>query len=87
MVGAKAARVLKQNMRDVGEQHHVSASRIAYASVVLDHQPDLADDVIESSCGEVPLPEGGRYPVEQLPVVTGSLERVGSESAGVARCC
>lgn len=48
--------VLTQNgsMRDVARAAGTSAARIAYAAVVLDHAPDLADAVLS---GAVPLDE------------------------------
>ena len=49
MVVAKARRVLPQNMRDAARGVGVSASRLAYAEVILQYAPDLADGVIGGS--------------------------------------
>lgn len=52
MVAARAAVICSKSQRALAEQHNVSQGRVARASTVLVHAPDLADSVVS---GAAPL--------------------------------
>src|SRR5919197_525553 len=79
MVAAQARSLSKQNMRSLGEQTGLSATRISQATTVLQHAPDLADAVISGAMSLNAAYEIGKTNKEKADGAEAKMVRVWKE--------